>query len=359
MSKKDKSEIFEEESGISNKDNMSKLRRNSRVWIIHDLLDKPLRQKDILELWRRRGRIEYEQIEKMTLNGIGEAVDTPNGQRRATIDDIKIFKPKEYKTGMGITKGTMSKIFIGDKENNHTGLIDEKIVKQEFVGRYQGYGLVQNHESLYKILTEFNNPMLSKHFITDLNNDLLNSKYAKKLININLIEKLESKLNIRLNEEEKKFILIIIKISSSALLHSLEVLNYKKSYEFIASKDIKKVFLMDLQFQAYNDITYQFGADEKMLFNPPYPVQIEFELKTSLKTKENDFKQVNTIQRSSPYFLNKEEPIKQKDEYDNAMERLKTITENVEDQIPDLFDESVDRHFNLSDSPLSYEKKLD
>ncbi len=357
MSKKDKSKIFEDESGISNKDNMSKLRRNRRVWIIRDLLDKPLRQKDILELWRRRGRIEYEQIEKITSNGICGAIDTPNGQRRATIDDIKIFKPKEYKTGMGITKGTMSKIFLGDKENNHTGLEYEKIVKQEFVGRYQGYGLVENHGSLYKILKEFNNPMLSKHFITELNNDLINSKYAKKIINTELVKKIESKLNIQLNYEEKNFILIILKISSSALLHSLKVLNYKEPYKFLSSKDIKRSYLMDLQFQAYGDITYQLGTEEKMIFNPPYPVQIEFEIKTILKTTQAKFEQLDIIQRSSPDFINEEELNNQNIEYSKAMEGLTTIIEHVEDQIPDLFDESIDKHFNLSNSPLSYEKK--
>jgi hypothetical protein len=186
----------------------------------------------------------------------------------------------------------------------------------------------------------------------------MKSNYAKKLINMDLIEKLESKLNIQLNEEEKKFILIILKISSSALLHSLNVLNNKEPYKFLASEDIKRVYLRDIQFQAYEDITYQFGTEEKMIFNPPYPVQIEFELKTSLKTKENEFKQVNTIQRSSPDFINKEELNKQNIEYNNATEGLKTITENIEDQIPDLFDESPDKRFHLSDSPLSYEKEL-
>jgi hypothetical protein len=337
-------------------ENLSKLQRNRRVWVIRDLLDKPSKQKDILELWYHRGRIQYEQYKKMV--DAGMHFEAPDGRRFAEKDDLKIWKPKKFKKGIGISKSAMSKVFKGDYKR-HKGLEDDGIVKETIVRKEKGYKLVHDIKTLYKILTEFSNPELPESFRNELKTDLMHSEYAKKLINIDFIEKLGSKLNIQLKEKEKKFILIILKISSSALLHSLKVLNYKEPYKFLASEDIKRIYLMDLQFQAYGDITYPFRIEEKMVFNSPYPLRIEFELKTSLKTKKNEFEQVNTIQRSSPDFINKEELDKQNIEYSNAMEGLTTIREYVEDQIPDLFDESIDKHFDLSDSPLSYEKKLD
>jgi hypothetical protein len=333
----------------------SRLRINRRVWIIRDLLNKPLRQKDILDLWRKRGRIQYEEIKKLASKGMAGAVETPNGPRPAKLKDIKIFKPEKFKDGIGIPKGSMTKLFKGDYINKHIGLIEEKIVENKFINGNKGYRLVESPECLLKILTEFNNPALSNQFRKDLKTDFMNSEFAKKLINLELVDKLESELSLNLNVKDRNFILILLRIFPSALLKSLEDLyNQDKFKPYALVKNKERSFLMDLQFQAYSDVNYQYGTEETMIFNTPYPVDIEFEIKTSLKTKKENFKQVNSIQRTSLSLLSVEEKNKMMAETEKFM--TSNIYSEIANEIPDLFNETIDKRFDLYDSPLSYEK---
>lgn len=346
------------------KDTMTKLQRNRRVWAIRDLLDKPLRQKDILDLWRHRGRTQYEQYKKLVEAGWSFAVDVPDGRRDATVDDIKIWKPKEFKKGIGISKGDMSKIINGDEKRGYVGLIEEKIVEIAIVENEKGYCLVEGIETLYKILTEFSNPRLPKEFITEVRKDLMHSEYAKSLINLDLVNKIQFFNDEPLNEDEMNFILILIKISPSALLrflkevHKLRPAHIIKPYGekiLLDPENEKQNLLMDLQFLAFNDISNLLPYEEKMQFAPPCPVNIQFEIKTSLKTEEGEYQHTSRLQRSSFKLLSETEQEEAMKENNEIMELLSSLP-NIKGKIPDLFEEKVDKSFSLESSPLQYEK---
>lgn len=46
---------------------------------------------------------------------------------------------------------------------------------------------------------------------------------------------------------------------------------------------------MDLQFLTYNDINRKGRLSEIDTFNPPCPVRVKFEIKTTLKTENGNF----------------------------------------------------------------------
>lgn len=319
-----------------------KIRKNRKVWIMYDLLDNPLRQKDILELWRRRGRIEYEQLKKLVMAGVGGVVDTPNGERLANINDIKSSKPMQYEDGIGVSKGEVSRIT--------NELVRKKILKQTIVDDTMGYRLVESSETLYKILEEFNSSHLSKSFIEELNKDLINSKYCKKLVNLDLVKKLEF-YKESLTNEEMSFVLILIKISHSALLKVLKRIYSDKVWDSVLPKG---PFLMDLQFLAYKDISKRYRAEETKTFTPPYPVNIKFEIKTSLKTENGEFQHLSTLKRNSFSLLSEEERKREMDKTMKSFEKVHQAISDLTANFPD-FDEEVDKSFG-TDSPLAYEK---
>ena len=376
---------------------MTKLEMARRIWIIRDILDKPLRQKDILKLWRKRGKIEYEESKQMITKGmllsapngmknvtfeemmvVGRVegapseVSLPDGVRYVTLDDIKIYKPKKLSDGIGISKSSLSKIINGYKENGkyYPGLVEEGILKKTFVEDEVGYSLVNNIKPLTKILIEFSNPLFSKSFITELRKDLINSEYAKKLINLDLVKK----IGYEMNEEELNFTLTILKISPSALLEFLREIDKQKSFKknpqggkipkgiFLSSEKAKRMRLMDLQFQAYTDISEFNPVEEKTTFNPPCPVEVKFEIKTTFKTENGEFKHVSKLQRSSFKLLSK---LLSKEEQKEEIKKTWKLLEQLKSQLksipfPELTvegSEKIDKRFTLESSPLSYEKK--
>ncbi|NMO09507.1 hypothetical protein [Methanobacterium subterraneum] len=341
------------------KENRSKtrLKLNRRVWIIHDLLNIPRTQKDLLKLWRNRGQVQYEQIKQLNLNGMRGTVNTIDGLRPASLNDIKIFKPKKFTDGFGIDKSSMSKLLEGEK--NYPTLIDDEIVTLTFIDRTKAYCLVETYECLYKILIEFDNPLFSEEFKKELKSDLMNSEFSKKLVNMDLINKLDNELKFCFDKNEKSFVLILLRISPSALLHSLKTLYHKgklKPYSFVENK--KRIFLMDLQFHSYKDITYQFETEESMVFNPPISVKVKFEIKTILETSNEKSKQINTIQRVPWDLLSEDEKnqhLKYNEKIIKLLEPLKTTTE----KLSDISNEKIDKYFSLESSPLSYEKSND
>lgn len=326
----------------SRKTEETKLHKNRRVWILYDLLDTPLRQKDILELWRHRGRVEYEQLKKMVMAGMGGIVDTPNGERFANINDIKSSKPMQYTDGIGVSKSTMHKIIYE--------LMDEGVLKKTFVDGKEGYCFVESSETLYKILKEFNNPSLSRNFIEELNKDLINSKYCKKLVNLNLVKKLEF-YKESLTNEEMSFVLILIKISHSALLKVLKRIYSDKVWDSVLPKG---PFLMDLQFLAYKDISKRYRAEETKTFTPPYPVNFKFEIKTSLETENGEFQHLSTLKRNSFSLLSEEERKREMDKTMKSFEKVHQAISGLTANFPD-FDDEIDKSFG-TDSPLAYEK---
>ena len=231
-----------------------------RIWIIRKYIDNPLRQEDILKLWRCRGKIEYEEMKEMISEGYvvndwghpgderiegfimvgsvkGDHINFPDGPRYVTKDYLKMYKPKKLSDGIGTNKDSLSKIINGysEKGKHYPGLIDEGILKKTFVKGKVGYSLVNNYQALTKILIEFSNPSFSKSLIKELRKDLMNSDYAKKLINQDLVKM----KGYELNEQELNFMLIILKISPSALFKYLfeldKTIAYNKNpdnYEF-------------------------------------------------------------------------------------------------------------------------------
>lgn len=330
---------------------MSKLLINRRVWVIRDLIDKPLRQKDIKELWMHRGEVQFEEYEKLILNGKSELVNVPT---RCSIENgIGIWKPKKVKDGIGISKSSISKIFNGDYKHNHTGLLEEGIVDITIVEKEVGYYLVKNHEALFKILLEFNNPKLPKFFQWKLKNVLMNSEYAKNLINKDLVEKIEFE-DDHMNENEIEFVFTIIKISSSALLTVLQKLHDQgpDGWRELSPEKEKQNFLSDLQFKLYQDSIDQKITDK--LASYPIPVQVEFNIKSSIKTENNEFQYISTIKKSSEEFLSEEE----REEEIKKIENMFGEFEKSQEQLIKRLKKSIDVPFDLNTSPLTYEKKL-
>lgn len=346
------------------KTKISKLLRNRRVWIIHDLLDKHSRQIDIIKLWRRKGEIEYEKVERIVKNGL--KIDTPEGIRLATVDDLKIFKPKKLKDGVGISKSEVQKILEGNIKEGYVGLKKEHIVELTFVEDKKGYKLIDDHDALLNILLAFNDPTLPQNFRDDMNKDLMNSKYAKKLINLDLVKKLKFSKYPPLNEKEMNFVLILIKISPSALLKFLKEIQYTGLVyaKFpngekidLSSEGEKRLLLMNLQFLAYNDISRRGRLSEIDTFNPPYPVRVKFEIKTSLKTENEEFEHTSLLERSSFKLLSEKE---QEEKTAETMEILKKLSSlpKIYPEIPNLLEkEDLGRSFDLGTSPLTYEEK--
>lgn len=342
------------------KNQISKKKAIRRVWAIHDLLDNPQRNIDIVNLWNRRGEISYEQIKKMTLSGMAGVVKTSKGYRRANIDDIQIWKPKK------IHRSSVSKIFNDETKGDsiENGLITDNIVKKTIVNGQIGYQLVNSFESLYTILIEFSDPRFSKSFIRDMMNDLMKSSYAQNLINLDLVKRMKFLNDVTLTEKEMKFVLLILQFSPSALKRFLnEALSSGKWIEVDINGELnfqpefeKENLLRDLQFLAYEDISYLFPTEPKLTFDPPKPLKIEFEIKTTLITENHKFNYVSKFQRSSYELLSAKEKNKEDDRNSKISEILKDMPDLTED-IPDLFEEEIDKRFDLNNSPLSYERK--
>ena len=308
MSKNDLPISFAEQPPISMVDAkpMNKILMNRRVWVIRDLITKPLSQKDIGELWGLRGEVQYNEFKKLRLlKQSSELVDVTKGYGYSNENDVKIWKPKKYKEGVGISKSDLSKIFNGDYKNHHTGLLEEGIVEKGFVNGKEVIRLVEKKEALYKILVEFNNPRLPETFKRELKRILMNSKYVKKIINKNLVENIEFAYE-SLNEKEINLIYTIIKISPSSLLIILDKLcNPNSDWKELRPKNEKENFLSDLQFKLYQD-----SINQKIIGNfasYPIPVHVEFNIETTIKTNDEEFQYASTLKKSSFEFLTKKE----------------------------------------------------
>ena len=319
---------------------MSKL-LNRRIWIIRDLLDKPLRQKDIIGLWRYRGETQYKICQNVKKKG-----------NELYIDRF-CKKPKKLKDGVGISKGELSKIITGDPKNNRSGLIEESIVKPDFIGKEKAYRLVEDTKALYNILREFSDPILPEYFKREIRNDLINSEYAKKLIDTDLNKNSNLQRSLDLDQKEMEFILLILKNSPSALLKVLdrvynnELDNNTKWVETYSDDEIKD-FKMNIQFKFYDDLNNNTLSEKVNSFN--IPLQVEFKLETSIKTKKEGYKYVNTFQNSSLELLSKEEIEEHK-----MTKKLNEKYEIENNPISYQINKKVDKPFDLKTSPLVYE----
>lgn len=310
---------------------------NRRIWVICDLIDKSLRQRDIRELWGRRGEIQYKKYEEVKKNGKSILLESPD-----------VWKPKKFKSGLGISKGELSKIISGDPKNNRTGLKQEGIIEGILMNNGIGYRLVENYEALYKILVEFSKPELPKIFKIQIMKDLMNSKYAKKVINMDLVNKIRFKKDSDLNSEEKEFVLAIIQNSPSALL---KVLNHiRRKWEEIVLENEKKDFIMELQNKFYNDVVDNTITEKVTYF--PMPMKVEFKIETSIKFNDKELNYSNTFEKSSLEFLLEEEKQEENKKIENMLGNFEKEQNKIQKQIM----EEIDRPFDLITSPLTYEK---
>lgn len=339
---------------ITDQNQRSKLQSNRRAWVIRDLLDKPKTPTDILKIWRYRGKIQYEEAKNPIRQKAIYALEDANYN---LIGDYKIGKPKKLKNEIGISKSDLSKIINGydDRNGHHNGLEDEGIIKKRYITDKLVCCLVENEETLYKILTEFNNPIFSDNFKIEMLNDLIKSEYAQKLINMDLVKK----IGYLKDEEELNFVLYLVKIYPSALLELLKEIKrvnnqralegdpeFKRLYySFLKSETLRRSFLMKLHSLAQNDFNYFSPAKEITIFNAP--VEIEFEIKATIKTEKGDY--VNKFKMNSGKILSKEE--RDRANESSILKLWLQITNLESDEY-----QKLDKRFHLDSSPLKYEK---
>ena len=118
-----------------------------------------------------------------------------------------------------------------------------------------------------QILDLYYSPELEMYFSTAMKNNFLSSEYAKKMINHDLINKIENDLEIELDEEEKAIVLFILRISTKSLITTLKLINRQGEIEHSKIKD----FLFTSLEETINSDT------KNRYYYPPYPFKIGYE----------------------------------------------------------------------------------
>jgi DNA-binding HxlR family transcriptional regulator len=122
-------------------------------------------------------------------------------------------------------------------------------------------------KALLKILEMINYPELDDYFSSMMKNDFMTSKYAKAVINQNLVNKFERDLEIELKENEKENVLYVLKISPKYLLTTVRLMEEHESWKRVKTSYVKDFWLSKMQ----DDLI----ADSKLLnIYPPTPIRI-------------------------------------------------------------------------------------
>ena len=197
---------------------------------------------------------------------------------------------------------------LGDllKEN----IIETKALSRLEKGTGNKYWLKRGIKPIYMILRELNNAKISQSFISSavflctsssmrtsliyIKYWLINSEYGKESINLELEELILPKfLSSILNEEEKQFVLTILKLSPTALYNTLKAFieedywtdRSKSFYNFKEHQFYwKERFFTDIKFWLYEDFRdpgFVFGKD----------VEVNFNVLVSINHNNNEFKQ--------------------------------------------------------------------
>lgn len=239
-----------------------------KIWIICALSDcKKWKQKQIIGYLNNKSNeirelrenemdlIYNEQLQEVDVQF--HATCNSKGEINTNDPNIKYLEKKDKSVKM-ISKGMISRILKSLKSD---GIIQRSTIEK--VGRgpdHYGYSLVEDYNSLNKILAEFLDPMLNNYLASYLSNLILISKYADKIVNLKLVDQIGKNWNIQFDISEKNTILEIIKISPRALFKSINapnLLGFKPypSFEAIYGSD-KDEFFFNLQMSVGEDIMY-------------------------------------------------------------------------------------------------------
>jgi|GEM_PF-4356092 len=122
-------------------------------------------------------------------------------------------------------------------------------------------------KALLKILEMMDYPELDDYFSSMMKNDFMTSKYAKTVINQNLVNKFIRDLEIELKENEKDNVLYVLKISPKYLLTTVKLMEEHESWKRVKTSYVKDFWLSKMQ----DDLI----ADSKLLnLYPPAPIRI-------------------------------------------------------------------------------------
>lgn len=300
-------------SKIKNKLNKRHIRK---LWILDALLNcEPWSQKDIKKLWYlmsvfdlyskkwdairgiNSGNIDKEVKKKLlkkykkSVSEDPSLVNVSKNIEDKVKEDLEKYAVKLTFKKIEKTKKTFDNIDSQCKsdiskimnELKNLKIIDEKIIKKKLVIKHARpvesvYFLPENYKVLYLILEEINNvPTKQAKFKELILDNLMNSEYVNRLVNEELVETIESELDLSLDENDKKLILFFLKRYPSVLYYTLEKINHtsdltNEDIPLILSLDPVKHtngFMMDAKILAYEDID-KYGKD----FGVDYEVRV-------------------------------------------------------------------------------------
>ena len=233
-------------------------------------------------------------------------------------NDYKFYKKKVFTSDGGITDAMMS----------HTlGILNnEKITLKYSVTKTKRedgnlHWLRENPIILFKVFREFYNPKFPLDLKSSLGSLLIRSPYAKKIINMDLIEFIEYYAHITFEEKEKEVLLNIFKISPSALFYmftELPNLQYTMIEEENTTEDIskymqniKKIFILQLQIKLGIDISmdnnylsgkYGLHYEINTIFKDPYEIQKEIIDSQSILSQHIDDNCIKTINKAMDVY---------------------------------------------------------
>lgn len=236
-----------------------------------------IESRRILTIWRL---LNYDKIDFMGQEGKTNK-KVSRKEIKSFLDEYISIDSNEYDKKNEITNEMLTNLLV-PIENE--GIIESAIYREK-KGRGNKpfvYWLKEDHETLFKITKEFYNPKLNKGISRHLGYSILHSNYGKKLINFDLVTKLEKNINVVFNNNEKMMILNIIKISPEALLIAFENADPKFIEEIqkndgineITEEYIKQKYIFKLQLQLGEDL---------FLHRLISPVSIEYEINLTVK----------------------------------------------------------------------------
>lgn len=280
-------------------------------WILNALLDcKKWSQQDIKKLWYLMKNANIIILKKDAENGNYSTINSETKAKEKLVKNHKnLLKrknnkwiiPKEKKdeiqklyeeyviteTLQEIDKNNPKKDFIA-VTNGFKGSVStilkklkkSKIVKRSTIEKKHVplhereespvFSLIKSYDNLYYILDVINNPNFSKKLKEKMLIDLINSEFANRLINDELIELIQSKLYLlSLTKEDKKLILFCLENFPTALYKVLRKIYDDPHWEKIINSDergfldqekYKNSFIMDIKNWAYEDIRKGIGG---------------------------------------------------------------------------------------------------
>jgi len=205
-------------------------------------------------------------------------------------------------------------------------LVKEGIIETRAISRFEKegslgsrgniYWLVNNNKALYLILKELDS---YDQF------NLVFSEYGRRIINLDLVDEITKILNPLWTEDDKQFILAILRISPTALYNSLKAYFIEDDYWFKGCAprsdeevrlSVKEKYLMDLKFWLYDDMQttpLRFERDIKVIFDVSVSIGLNNkEFKQNSKNESIDHSYLMTYEQylEEEKFEREHKPIK-------------------------------------------------